>query len=163
MSPDQRAIADMFDSVSLGSPENAVGFVMWRIAHRYQREVDQALRPHGLTHLQFVTLALVAWMERDDGPASQAEVARFGDIHPMQVSTVMKALEQKALIQRMPIPGNGPAKSVAATSGGIASLRIALPLVIEVQHRLFGPDGRPGGSFLQILLQLDRAADAAKA
>lgn len=163
MVPDRRAIADMFDSVSLGSPENAVGFVMWRITHRYQREVDQALRPHGLTHLQFVTLALVAWMGRDGGSATQAEVARFGDIHPMQVSAVMRALSRKGLVRRMPAPGSGPAKAVAATADGIAALRVALPLAIEVQRRLFGPDGRPGGSLLQALLRLDRGAGAAEA
>lgn len=150
-------ITDMFESVSLGAPENAVGFVMWRITHRYQREVDQMLRPHGLTHLQLVTLALVAWMGRAGGSATQAEVARFGDIHPMQVSTVLKSLECKALIQRMPALGYGPAKNVAPTPDGIAALRVALPLMVEIQSRLFGPEGRPGGSLLQMLLRLDRA------
>ena len=125
MSSDPRSLADMFESVSLGAPENAVGFVMWRITHRYQREVDQALRRHGLTHLQFVTLTLVAWMGRAGHPATQAEIARFGDIHPMQVSTIVKSLERKALIERMPALGSGPAKTVAPTqvvSGHCGSL-----------------------------------------
>ena len=161
MSPDTRMIADMFKSVSLGAPENAVGFVMWRITHRYQRAVDQALRRHGLTHLQFVTLTLAAWMGRAGKSATQAEIARFGDIHPMQISTIMKSLEGKALIERRPAPGSGPAKTVALTLSGIEALKIALPLVIEVQHRLFGPEGRPGGSLLQTLLALDGTTESA--
>lgn len=79
----------------------------------------------------------------------------------MQVSAVMKSLERKALIQRMTAPGYGPAKTVAPTPGGIAALRIALPLMVEVQSRLFGPEGRPGGGLLQMLLSLDRASQPA--
>src|SRR5664279_4436500 len=116
MSADASAIAQMFETISLGAPQNAIGFVMWRIVHRYQREVEQALRPMDLTHLQFVTLTLVAWMTRTGDKATQSELARFGDIHPMQVSKVLKALEQKKLVERTPAPGNALAKRVAITS-----------------------------------------------
>ncbi len=44
MDSDARAITQLFETVSLGAPQNAVGFVMWRVVHRYQREVEQALR-----------------------------------------------------------------------------------------------------------------------
>ncbi len=85
MNPDASAIQELFETISLGAPQNAVGFVMWRVVHRYQREVEQALRPMDLTHLQFVTLTLVAWMAQDGKAATQSELARFGDVHPMQV------------------------------------------------------------------------------
>jgi len=158
MKADACAIREMIRTASLGSPQNAVGFVMWRLTHRYQREVDQALRTEDLTHLQFVTLMLVAWLSRDGGSATQREVARFGDIHPMQVSNVLKALEQKEMIIRTREVGSGPAKAVVLTDQGLQRLRQALPLVIEVQYRLFGDDGRPGGSFLAALLRLEQGA-----
>jgi len=100
MDSDARAITQLFETVSLGAPQNAVGFVMWRVVHRYQREVEQALRALDLTHLQFVTLSLVAWMGRGGEAVTQSDLARFGDIHPMQVSNVLKALEQKGMVQR---------------------------------------------------------------
>jgi len=157
MNPDARAIKDLFATISLGAPQNAVGFVMWRVVHRYQREVEQALRPMDLTHLQFVTLTLVAWMARDGEAATQSELARFGDIHPMQVSNVLKALEQKRMVRRTPSPENALAKQVATTPTGMTALREALPLVIGVQGRLFGDQGRPGGSLLDALVRIDSA------
>jgi hypothetical protein len=33
-------VADLFATSSLGAPENAVGFVLWRVMHRYQRAAD---------------------------------------------------------------------------------------------------------------------------
>jgi len=159
MKPNPHTIAAMFEDVSLGAPERAVGFVMWRIVHRYQREVDQALRPLDLTHLQFVMLTLAAWQARSGEPATQAELARFGDIHPMQVSNVLTALERKGAIHRTPAPANALAKCVEITTAGLSSLKQALPIVIEVQTRLFGGEGRPGGSLLTALLQIDREDD----
>ena len=160
MKPDAHTITAMFEDTSLGAPERAVGFVMWRIVHRYQREVDQALRPLDLTHLQFVMLTLVAWQARSGKPATQAELARFGDIHPMQVSNVLKALEQKGAIQRTPAPANALAKHVEITAAGLSSLVQALPIVIEVQARLFGDEGKPEGVLLAALLQIDSEGTA---
>ncbi len=156
MDPDARTIAEMFETISLGAPENAAGFVMWRVVHRYIRQVDQALRSLDLTHLQFVTLTLVAWMARTGDTATQSGLARFGAIHPMQVSAVLKALEQKHMIRRTPSPGHALAKRVAITRAGLAALRDALPLVIEIQSRLFGDAGRPGGRLLSALVEIDR-------
>ena len=158
MSTASKKISEMFETVSLGAPQNAVGFVMWRVMHRYVREVDQVLKPLDLTHLQFTTLTLIAWMARSGGAAAQAELARLGDIHPMQVSNLLKVLEQKMMVRRSPVPGNGQAKQVAITSGGITAVRSALPLVIEVQERLFGAEGRPGGSLLSLLVRIDDAS-----
>ena len=153
-----RAIAEMFDTISLGAPQNAVGFVMWRVVHRYQREVEQALRSLDLTHLQFVMLALVGWMTREGDSATQSELARFGDVHPMQVSKVLTALEKKGMLLRTPAVENALAKHVAITRPGFTALRHALPLVIDVQARLFGDEGRPGGRLLTALLRIDRDA-----
>jgi len=161
MTTDPSMIAAMFDDVSLGAPERAIGFVMWRIVHRYQREVDQALRLLDLTHLQFVVLTLVAWQARAGGPATQAALAKFGDIHPMQVSNVLKALEQKGAVLRTPAPSNALAKCVEITPAGVIALRQALPLVIDIQGRLFGQEGRPGGRLLETLVLIDREGDAA--
>jgi DNA-binding MarR family transcriptional regulator len=151
-----RAITKMFGTVSLGAPENAVGFVTWRVMHRYQREVDKGLRPHDLTHLQFITLALVAWMARDGSAATQSQLARFGDIHPMQVSKVLKALEQGKMVSRDPTPSHALAKKVRLTNEGLKKLRLALPTVIEAQLRVFGEEGRPGSRLLKILLRIDQ-------
>ena len=154
MQPSPEDIAEMFKTVSLGAPEHAVGFVMWRMTHRFQREVDQAMRQLDLTHLQFTVLAMAAWTTGFPLRFVQAEIARFGDIHPMQVSLVLKALERKGMIRRA--TRRGVAKVVSVTSPGLEVLRAAMPLAIAVQRRLFGKEGRPGGVLLETLLRIDR-------
>jgi DNA-binding MarR family transcriptional regulator len=146
----------MFEEVSLGAPENAVGFVMWRIVARYQREVDRALIPHNLTNLQFITLALVAWFGREDKPVTQIELARSAGIHPMQVSQTLKALDAKQMISRKRSKSDTRAKRVEITSSGLEALQNALPKVIAVQGLLFGEAGRPGGRLLKELLRIDK-------
>jgi DNA-binding MarR family transcriptional regulator len=146
----------MFDDISLGAPENAVGFVLWRIVAHYQREVDRALLTSNLTNLQFITLALVAWFGREDEPVTQIELARSAGIHPMQVSQTLKALETKKMIARQTSKPDTRAKRVSITSAGFETLQGALPKVIDVQDRLFGEAGRPGGSLLKVLLRIDK-------
>jgi DNA-binding MarR family transcriptional regulator len=148
----------LFATASLGAPENAVGFVLWRVVHRYQREIDRALAALGLTHLQFTTLALTAWLGRSGAAVTQAELARFGDIQPMQVSLMLKALADKGLVVRPRSQADSRAKHVAVTAAGLVALRRALPIAIGVQERLFGAAGRPGGSLLTALLGLEQAA-----
>lgn len=152
MSADREALEQLFETASLGSPENAVGFVLWRVFHRWQREADRTLAPLGLTHLQFTTLTMAAWLERSGEVATQAELARFGDIHPMQVSLMLRALEVKGFVRRSPDAGGGKAKRASTTPEGLAVLHRALPAMIDLQARLFGKEGRPGGEFLTRLL-----------
>jgi DNA-binding MarR family transcriptional regulator len=146
----------MFAEVSLGAPENAVGFVLWRIAARYQREVDRALAPCNLTNLQFITLALVAWFGREDKPLTQIELARSAGIHPMQVSQTLKALETKKMVSRRRSKSDTRAKRVEITKAGLEALYLALPKVIAIQSSVFGAAGRPGGRLLRELLRIDR-------
>lgn len=151
----------MFDDVSLGAPENAVGFVMWRVVARYQRQVDRVLTREDLTHLQFITLALVAWFGHDGKPVTQVELARAAGIHPMQVSQTLKALDAKEMVLREASESDARAKQVEVTSKGLKALRAALPKVIEVQSQMFGDAGKPGGDLLVRLLRIDSATSAA--
>ena len=159
MSIDRAALSEMFATASLGSPRHAIGFVLWRVTHLWERELEQALRPLDLTHLQFTLLALVAWTQKQGGVPSQAELARAGGIHVMQVSNVLKALERKALIARSVAEGNPTAKSVTLTAEGMEKLRAAFPIAIDAQYWLFGDAGRPGGSLLTELIGVEAAHD----
>lgn len=138
-----------------------MGFVMWRVLHRYVREVDHALAELDLTHLQFTTLMMAAWLSRTGEPVTQTELARSGDIHPMQVSHMLKALEGKGMVARPRGTADVRTKHVEVTTAGITVLRQALPLVIEVAHRVFGAAGHPGGGLLDSLLRVEESASSA--
>ena len=155
MSKNPRSISSLFETASLGARENAVGFVLWRLVHRYVREIDRVMAPLDLTHLQFTTLALAAWLGRSGEAVPQSELSRAGDIHPMQISLMLKALEAKRLIARPRSPRDTRAKTVAVTPAGLAALRRALPIAIRVQRDMFGEEGSEGGALLKALLRAE--------
>ena len=163
MKSQPQTIAEVFETASLGAPENAIGFVLWRLAARYQRQADRALTPLGVTNLQFVVLALVGWLGRSGDSVTQIELAQFGGIHPMQVSQTLKMLERKKLVKRRRSNSDTRAKQLQLTRTGLKTLHHALPIVIEVQSRLFGEAGRPGGSLLSTLLLLEKKQVSAMA
>ena len=155
MAVQKQAIRRMFEEVSLGAPENAIGFVLWRITSRYQREMDRALAGVDLSNLQFVTLALIGWLERSGITATQIELSRFGGIHPMQLSQMLKVLEDKRFVERKRDSVDNRAKQVTLTRKGFTTLERALPLAVAVQSRLFGEAGAKGSRLLDALLELD--------
>ena len=73
----------------------------------------------------------------------------------MQVSHMLKALAAKGLVSRPRSRVDVRAKRVRVTAAGVAALRRALPVVIDVQRRLFGPAGEAGGELLTALLGVD--------
>ncbi len=163
MGNDAQAISELFRSIALGAPEHAIGFVLWRVVNRYVREVDRALAGAGidLTHLQFETLIQSAWLGRSGEAATQAELARFGGIQPMQVSLMLKTLERKGLVARPRDPLDVRTKRVEVTAAGLEAIRRAKPLIIDVQRRLFGEEGAPGGVLLAALLRVPAGDDEA--
>ena len=122
------------------APEDAIGFLLWRVAHRHQREVDRVLAPLGLTHLQFVVLVQTAWLGRDGDTVTQAGLAAYGKVHPMQLSNVFKTLTAKGLVVRGRCPDNARAKRVTLTDPALGLLRAALPRVQALQATFFGDD-----------------------
>ena len=153
---DVEAIRALFAEASLGGPDKAVGFVLWRVMHRYQRAVERALAPHELTHLQFTTLAMTAWMCRSGDFVTQAELAREADIHPMQISLMLKALESKGMVARRPSTTDTRTRLVGITPAGIKALRTALPIIVELQQQMFGNAGAPGGALLNALRSIEK-------
>ena len=138
------SLIDLFAASGVRQPEDTVGFLLWRVAHRHQREVDRVLAPLDLTHLQFVVLVQVAWLGRDGDDVSQVALAVYSKIHPMQLCNVLKTLEAKALVVRQRCPGNARAKRVVLTDAAVALLGDALPRVTALQTTFFGDDAAFG-------------------
>jgi len=151
---DPRKLQKFFEQKTLGSPNAAIGFVLWRVVHRFQRDIDRALLPLDLTHLQFTILALLAWSNCSGEPVTQAELARSADIEPMQISQVLKALEMKGLIERRASASNARAKVSVITEAGLAALGKAMPIAMDIQRRMFGENGLPRGKLLRLLLDI---------
>jgi DNA-binding MarR family transcriptional regulator len=75
-----------------------VSYVVARLDRALRREIDEVVRPHGLTLARYTALSVIA---RRDG-LSNAQLARRSYITPQSMSQVISALEGDGLIQREP-------------------------------------------------------------
>jgi len=76
------------------------GFLLWHATLRWQRAVALALRPLGLTHVQFVLLAGAWWLARQNQRPSQRELADHAGTDRMMTSQVVRTLESRGLLRR---------------------------------------------------------------
>jgi DNA-binding MarR family transcriptional regulator len=109
------------------------GYARWREAMRWQRTVDQALRPLDLTHSQFLALAAVsdAFDEEIDG-ATQASIARAAGLDRVTTAAVLRALESKGFLSRDIVHGDRRSWSVGVTALGERTLASAASVVERV-------------------------------
>lgn len=135
-----RALTALFAASGVQKPEDTIGFLLWRVAHRHQREVDRVLASLALTHLQFVLLVQTAWLGREGDIVTQPKLTRYSSIHPMQLSSVLKTLDAKGLVIRDRCLADSRAKRVALTPAAIDLLGVALPRVTALQAHFFGDD-----------------------
>lgn len=152
---ESRDIDHLFEAESPGGPERAVGFMMWRVSRQYLRSIDRALAPLSLTHLKFHTLTLIAWLSKTEQVITQKRLSEFSDIQPMQVSLILKGLEDAGLIVRARAAADTRAKVVQLTAAGWQSLKEALPIAVQCQEAFFGDAARPDSDLLRLLSELD--------
>lgn len=102
-------------------PGDSPGFLLWRATLRWQRRLTAALQPLGLTHVQFVLLATVWWLEGHGTPGrppSQRDVAAHAAVDTMMTSQVVRALEQRGLVDRAADPADARVRRVGLTDAG---------------------------------------------
>jgi DNA-binding MarR family transcriptional regulator len=118
--------------------------MLWRITNSWQREIRAALAPFGLTHVQFVLLAALTAMDRET-PVTQRDLAERAVTDPMMTSQVLRALEDKDLVERHPHPTDRRARTLKVTPAGVAlanraNLRVhawnGANLAHELDHRV---------------------------
>ena len=96
----------------------ATGYWLHHAALRWRREMDDRLRPLGLTHTQFDVLASTSWLGITGGAPTQQEVADFAGVDRMMTSKVVRTLVGRGLIQREPDPGDARAFRLRVTPDG---------------------------------------------
>lgn len=75
---------------SKARPEQSLGYMFWQTSNLWQRKMVKALKPTGLTPVQLVLLAGVAWLERSAEPITQVRLARQAKTYVMMTSQVLK-------------------------------------------------------------------------
>lgn len=121
------------------TPGESPGLLLWRATLSWQRRITAALKPLGLTHVQFVLLASAWWLTRIAGETpSQRRIAEHANTDPMMTSQVLRALAGKGLLQRVRDPDDTRAMIVEVTSTGAELAVRAIRVVESADHDFFG-------------------------
>jgi DNA-binding MarR family transcriptional regulator len=141
-------------------PEESLGYMFWLTSNLWQRRMVKALKPTGLTLVQLVLLAGVAWLEREAGPITQARLARQAKTDVMMTSQVLKKLESRGLISKKPSESDTRANVILLTEKGGEMVAKALGIAESVDSDFFRSLERTYGEFLKELGALTKANSA---
>jgi DNA-binding MarR family transcriptional regulator len=118
-------------------PEESLGYRLKLAYHAWTRHFEAALRPLGLTHVQFIALyAIERRCQRGEIP-SQVQVAAATQLDPMMISKILRLLEERGYLERSPHPDDPRANALHLTHAGSALVRAALPVVCDAQAAFF--------------------------
>ena len=118
-------------------PENNPGFLLWQVTNLWQRCQRSKLDEIGITHVQFILLAGLAWLDQREGPVNQSRLAQFCKTDPMMTSQVVRTLEGQGLLERTRHPTDGRARHLQLTASGAKLLNEAMPMVLETDADFF--------------------------
>lgn len=136
------------------APEQSPGFLLWRVTLSWQRRMRAALAPHDLTHVQFVLLASLWWLEDRGGRPTQAQLAEQAGTEVMMTSQVLRRLEARGLLARDPDPDDSRARRLRLTPAGGALLTGALADVEAADQAYFAVLGQDRDDFGRALRAL---------
>ena len=95
-----------------------VGYLIYRVERRLRARLDEAVRAHGVTTTEYVTLSV---LRQRDGMSS-AELARWAFVTPQAMNLVVSALEKRGLVRRQPDPSHGRVLRTSVTARGLTAL-----------------------------------------
>jgi DNA-binding MarR family transcriptional regulator len=143
-------------------PYESPGFLLWRIANAWQREQRNALQAFGITHTQFVALAVASWFSRQE-PMTQARLAQITGSDPMTTSQVVRALEKLGYFERSPHPTDTRAKLISVSAAGRKVAAKATKVVEATDQAFFAPLGDQTGELVRLFQSLLAAATGTSA
>ncbi|MDQ0895043.1 MarR family winged helix-turn-helix transcriptional regulator [Agromyces ramosus] len=110
----------------------------------WQAKQRAALRPHELTHVQFVLLAGLVDLAL---PVSQADLARSMGVDAMMTSQVLRALEARVLVARHRDANDTRVVNVEATPAGERLVNAAIGDVEATDRDFFASLGHDQATF----------------
>jgi len=106
---------------------------------RWQRAIDAALAPLGLTHVQFVLLACTWWLNTHGEHPNQLALARQAGTEVKMTSQVLRTLESKGLVEREVDPADTRARRLRVTTLGTDLAPRAIAAVEQADADFFQP------------------------
>jgi DNA-binding MarR family transcriptional regulator len=119
------------------SPDDSPGYLLGQMTTLWQRKQKRVLDPLDLTQTQFVLLAALAWLAKENDSVTQVDIANQGNADRMMVSKVLRTLEAKKFVTRKEHKTDTRAKSIRLTPAGASVLQKALEAIENADIEFF--------------------------
>lgn len=120
------------DGVLAGAEMPLTLYLVKRLELVIRALLDDALRPLGVTTLQYTALTVLD----SRGPLSSAQLARRSFLRPQTMHEMVLSLEKRGVIAREPQEGNKRILLARLTDSGRTLLAQCNPLVLEIEREL---------------------------
>ncbi len=121
------------------TPKESPGFLLWQTMTTWQRKIKSALQPLGISHSQFVIMALIKFHEESGKNPNQVQIINLSKLDKMTVSNALKDLVTKGLVIRTEDKTDTRAKCIQLTAAGHDSISQAVSAVEGVDQDYFSP------------------------
>ncbi|GAB1691197.1 MarR family winged helix-turn-helix transcriptional regulator [Krasilnikovia sp. M28-CT-15] len=138
------------------SADESPGLLLWQVTNRWQAAQRAALKPFDITHVQFVLLATLTYLQAS-GPVTQKALAGMAATDPMMTSQVLRTLEGRRLVHRPAHPSDRRARAVAVTEAGRDLANRAVVAVEACDAAFFADLGADLPAFTTALRTLRRS------
>ncbi len=157
---DAAALSAPSESPAAGSEavEPRISYVIARLERAVRAQINERLRPHGLTTLQYTTLSVLGSRGQ---PLSNAQLARRAYMTPQAMIEVLNALEEKGLIRRDQHPNHRRVYPASLTDEGRRVLTLCDASVEAMEEEMLaGLDPAQRERFAEWLKECVRALHA---
>lgn len=122
------------------TPASSPGFRLWTRFLQWQRGLNAALLPYGLTQPQFAILAMCGWLCRSSATTNQRDIVTATGMDKMHVSQIISRLVRAKLIERAEEREDARIKPIAPTPVGWRILSETLLVVETFDAQFFAND-----------------------
>jgi DNA-binding MarR family transcriptional regulator len=129
---------------------------LMRVQQLVLAELDEILRPHGLTFARYEALVLLSFSRRGSLP-----LGKMGErlqVHPTSVTSIVDRLEAAQFVVRRPHPRDGRAVLAEITAAGREVVEAATADLTEARFALRALDGPALEQLFGLLRPVRRAA-----
>jgi MarR family transcriptional regulator, organic hydroperoxide resistance regulator len=129
-------------------------FYLNMVMHLWEKSLLDIVGDFDLTNTQFKMLASLILLTKDERIITQMDLARLLGADKMMVSEVLRTLEKKGYVIRVPHPSDKRAKSLIVTKKGLAIVERAAQHAAEFDDKFFAPLGDDRELFIRLLKKL---------
>jgi DNA-binding MarR family transcriptional regulator len=123
--------------MDITNQEESTGFLLYNLTTLLQRRMKRELDVLDITHMQFVLLATLKRLSKNNKAVRQIEIATESKADKMMVSKVLRTLQTKRFVTREEHSTDTRAKTIILTNEGNLMLQKGFGIVKKVEKDFF--------------------------